>query len=78
MPAEAVKASNIEDEVADLIAGIVASADEQRTVDALDEQFTQAEKRFQRAQELYLAGEINWEYYEGERERYEEYPGKRI
>ncbi len=67
-----IKAAKIEDEIAGLLLTIVNRADEQRTMDALDELFAMAERRFQRAQELYLAGEINREYYEGERERYEE------
>ena len=67
-----ISAPKIEDAVFRVIRDAVNRATEQRTIEALHERRDQAEQRFQRAKELYLAGQMTREYYEREREQYEE------
>ena len=67
------KALALEDKVVKILQAIVKRADEQRTIEALREHRNQSEQRFLRAKELYLAGQITWEYYERERELHENF-----
>jgi hypothetical protein len=66
------KAQTLEDQITGFVQSVVAQADEKRTVEAIQQQYTQAEERYQRARELYLAGQIKREYYDAEKDRYDE------
>ena len=66
-----VKTDWIEGTIASIILAIVSQADDQRAVESSHEQFVLAEQRFRRAQELYMAGEIDREQYEKERDLFE-------
>ncbi len=67
-----VKARMIEDKIAGTLRAILDQADEQQTIEILRGQLTAAEQRFKRAQELYLAGQIDRGYYEQELDLFEE------
>ncbi len=71
-PQKIVKAQFLEDQITEFVRSVVAQADEEQTIEAINQQFSLAEERYKRAQELYLAGQINRENYELENERYEE------
>ena len=66
-----VKQEWIEGAISKCIITIVNQASEQRAIESTHEQFSLAEQRYKRSQELYLAGEINREQYEKERDAYE-------
>ncbi len=66
------KAQPLEDQMTGFVRSVVATADETRTIDAIQQQYELAEERYKRAQELYLAGQIKREYYEMEKDRYDE------
>lgn len=66
-----IKALLIEDTMASVLRSIMAQSDEQHTLEILYEQFAHAEQRYKRAQELYLAGQINRQEYEHESSLYE-------
>ena len=66
-----VRQELIEDAFASTLQAIVNQADEHGAVKSSHQQFLLAEQRFKRAQELYLAGEIDRPQYEKEREIYE-------
>jgi hypothetical protein len=66
------KAQPLEDQLTGFVQSVVAQAEEKRTIEAIHQQYALAEERYQRAQELYLAGQIKREYYDAEKDRYDE------
>jgi len=67
-----VRAHILEDQILGFLESVVSHADEKQTIETMNQRLVRAEERLKRAQELYLAGQINREYYETEQQNYED------